>query len=73
MTLQEIINEAKRLPMEEQVELWGVLGDMIAPPPELFLTPAQVKDLDMRIDELRAGKAKLIPGDEAMARLRARI
>lgn len=73
MTLKNIIDEAKRLSLEEQVELWGVLGDMIGPPPDVSLTPEQADDLDMRIDEYRAGKAEMIPGEEAMARLRARL
>lgn len=73
MTLQNIIDEAKRLPVAQQIELWGVLGDMIGPPPDVPLTPAQAKDLDMRIEEYRAGKAEMVPGDEAMARLRARL
>lgn len=73
MTLQNIIDEAKRLPLADQIELWGVLGDMIGPPPDVALTPAQAKDLEMRIEEYRAGKAEMIPGEEAMARLRARL
>ena len=73
MTLQNIIDEAKRLSLAEQIELWGVLGDMIGPPPDVPLTAAQPKDLDERIAEYRAGKAEMIPGDEAMARLRARL
>jgi putative addiction module component (TIGR02574 family) len=73
LTLQNIIDEAKRLPLAEQVELWGVLGDMIGPPPDVPLTLAQAADLDMRIDEYRAGKAEMRPGEEAMARLRARL
>ena len=73
MTLQNIIAEAKRLPLPEQIELWNVLGNMIGPPPDVSLTPAQAKDLDARIDEYRAGKAEMIPGEEAMARLRARL
>jgi putative addiction module component (TIGR02574 family) len=73
MTLQNIIDEAKRLSLAEQVELWGVLGNMIGPPPDVPLTPAQARDLDERIDEYRAGKAQMIPGEEAMARLRARL
>jgi putative addiction module component (TIGR02574 family) len=73
LTLQNIIDEAKRLPLAEQVELWGVLGDMIGPPPDVPLTLAQAADLDMRIDEYRAGKTDMRPGEEAMARLRARL
>ncbi len=72
MTLQNIIEEAKRLPLAEQIELWGVLGDMIGPPPDAPLTPAQKDDLDKRIDEYRAGNAEMIPGEQAIARLRAR-
>ena len=73
MTLQSIIDEARRLPLREQVELWGVLCDMIGPPPDVPLTPAQAADLEMRIAEYRAGDAEMVPGDEAMARLRARL
>jgi putative addiction module component (TIGR02574 family) len=73
MTLQNIIEEAKRLTLAEQIELWAVLGDMIGPPPDVPLTPALAKDLDDRIDEYRAGKAEMIPGEQAMARLRARL
>jgi putative addiction module component (TIGR02574 family) len=73
MTLQNIIAEARRLSLEEQIELWSVLGEMIGPPPDVPLTAAQEKDLDARIDEYRAGEAEMIPGDQAMARLRARL
>ncbi len=72
MTLQNIIDGAKRLPVAQQIELWGVLGDMIGPPPDVPLTPAQAKDLDMRIDEIRSGRATLLPGDEVFERLRKR-
>jgi putative addiction module component (TIGR02574 family) len=37
------------------------------------LTPAQQEDLDRRVEEYESGKAKLIPGDEAMERLRKRL
>ena len=71
MTLQHIVDEAKRLSLEDQIELWGILGDMIGPPPDVPLTPAQERDLDARIEEYRAGKAEMRPGEEVMARLRA--
>ena len=70
MTLQTIVDAVKRLPLAEQVELWGALGNMIGPPPrEVPLTPGQAKDLDNRIDEYRAGKAEMIPGEQAIPAL----
>lgn len=46
----------------------------IAPTPALLNEIAQTQTmLDTRYDEIKSGKAKLIPGDEAFARLHKRI
>ena len=74
MTVANLIEEAKKLSPPERAELLDALVIMGSPlDDDLYLTPAQRTDLDRRIDELEAGNAKLIPGDEAMARLRARL
>lgn len=74
MTVQNIVDQVKRLSPVEQIELYDMLSDLIGPPEpdDLALTPAQAADLDMRIEEIRSGKAKLYPGDEVFERLRKR-
>jgi putative addiction module component (TIGR02574 family) len=74
MTLRDIIQEAKKLSRDEQVDLIDELYCMINVDPEgMALTPAQAQDLNRRIEEYEGGKTKMIPGDEAMERLRKRL
>ena len=73
MTLRDIIEEAKKLPRDEQVDLIDELYCMInVDPDDLALTPAQSRDLQRRMEEVRSGKDELIPGDQAIAMLRGR-
>jgi len=71
MTLQDFIREAAKLSHTDLAEL---LDELIRldEAQGVNLTPAQQEDLDRRIDEYRTGRATMIPGDEAMARLRRR-
>ena len=73
MTLRDIIEEAKKLSDDEKVDLIDELYCMINKDQDVALTPAQAQDLDRRIEEYEAGKAKMIPGDEVMERLRKRL
>jgi putative addiction module component (TIGR02574 family) len=74
MTLRDIIEEAKKLSRDEKVDLIDELYCMInVSPDDVALTPAQAQDLDERIVEYEAGKARMIPGDEVMERLRKRL
>ena len=73
MVLQDIIEEAKKLPREEQIDLIDELYCMInVDPDDPALTPAQARDLERRMAEARSGQDDLIPGDEAIAMLRNR-
>jgi putative addiction module component (TIGR02574 family) len=74
MTLKSIIDEAKKLTVDEQLQLRDEIDRIVEGTTEndVVLTPAQEADLDRRIDEYEAGKAKMIPGDEAIARVRRR-
>jgi putative addiction module component (TIGR02574 family) len=73
MTLRSLIEEAGKLSREERAELLDELIRLQGPEAsDVGLTPAQQEDLDRRIEEYRSGKATLIPGDEAIARLRNR-
>ena len=71
MTLQTLLDEASKLSREEQEELIDKLVARMGPD-AVALTPAQSEDLERRMEEYRAGKAKLIDGEEAMRQLRAR-
>jgi putative addiction module component (TIGR02574 family) len=74
MTVANLIAEAKRLTPAEQVELFDQLVQLIDPQTEPFtLTPAQSADLKRRLAEVRSGKAVMIPGDEVVAKLKARL
>lgn len=73
MTLRDIIDEVKKLPRDEQVDLLDEIYCMInVDPNDVALTPGQAADLEKRMEEARLGKDVLIPGDEAIAQLRSR-
>ena len=73
MTVDNLIQEAAKLSHAERAELLEALICLVGPQEEdTQLTPEQQEDLDRRIEELRSGKATLIPGDEVIARLRNR-
>lgn len=73
MTIRVLIEEASKLSHAERAEL---LDELIllqgSEASDIALTPAQQDDLTRRIEEYEAGKAVVIPGDEAFARLRNR-
>lgn len=74
MTVQNLLTEARRLSKAEQVELFDELVQLIDPQTAPFtLTPAQSADLNRRIDEYRSGKAVMLPGEETIAKIRARF
>lgn len=71
MTLSTIIEEAKKLTPEEQDKLVAaMLRQSRDSSTELELTAAQAADLDMRIEEYRAGNAEMIDGEEFLKQLR---
>ena len=73
MTVDALLREASRLTPAERGELLDALLVLNASQgSDDDLTPDQQEDLDRRIEEYRAGKTKLIPGDEAIAMLRKR-
>jgi putative addiction module component (TIGR02574 family) len=73
MTLKNLIKEAEKLPRQEQEELLDALICMLGTDEaDVALTPAQAQDLHQRMADIDSGKTKLIPGDEAIRRLRNR-
>ena len=73
MTLRDIVEEVKKLPRDEQVDLLDHIYCILNTTADsLALTPAQEQDFERRLEEYRAGKSKMIPGDRAIAELRER-
>jgi len=78
-TLEEIKEAALALPEVERAELADILYDSVeSSPPERLKTPSGLHSdwyavADERIDELLSGRAKGVPEEEAMARLRRAI
>ena len=65
-TLQSIEAEALKLSPEERAELIERLVASVAPLP---LSAAWQAEIERRISDLDAGRAQLIPADEAFARI----
>lgn len=68
----EIIHEAESLPVEERTLVVDSLLRSLNPPdPEIDQAWAVVAK--RRLGELRSGRVKPVPGDEVLARIRARF
>jgi len=68
----EIIHEAESLPVEERTMVVDSLLRSLNPPdPEIDRKWSAVAK--RRLEELRSGRAKPIPGDEVFARIRGRF
>lgn len=68
----EIIQEAEALPVEERtVVVESLLRSLNPPDPEIDRKWAAVAR--RRLEELRSGRVKAIPGEEVFARIRQRF
>ncbi len=68
----EIIHEAESLPVEERTVIVDSLLRSLNPPdPEIDRKWAAVAE--RRLEELRSGRAKPIPGEEVFAKVRQRF
>ena len=76
-TVESLLNAALTLPVEQRAELAEKLRRSLA---EQELSPAEQAEVDAawseeirrRIREADEGKAELVPGEEVLAKLRAR-
>jgi putative addiction module component (TIGR02574 family) len=63
LTLEQIVEETRRWPLEKLGELVGRLTeDLHASPPDV--EAAWRTEIDRRVDEIRSGKVQGIPGEE---------
>ena len=69
---RDIIEEAKQLPVDERVAMVdSLLRTLNAPTPEIDRVWARVAET--RLDELRSGRVKAVPGSEVLARVKNRF
>ena len=72
ITTAEIIHEAESLPVEQRALVVDALLRTLNPPdPEIDRKWAVVAR--RRLDELRTGKVKAIPGEEVFEKIRSRF
>jgi putative addiction module component (TIGR02574 family) len=72
MSTKELIAQAESLPLEERVYVVdSLLKTLNRPDPEIDRRWAEVAK--RRLDELRSGREKPVPGEEVFARARKRF
>ena len=69
-TTEEIFRDAVALPPEVRVELTERLVASLAEDISPEITNAQLAEVRRRIAQVESGEVALIPGDEALARVR---
>ena len=69
-TSEEIFRDAMALPPEARAELTERLVETLAQDISPEITEAQLSEVRRRIAQVESGEAALIPGDEALARVR---
>src|SRR5207244_12491553 len=70
VTSEEIFRDAMALPPEARAELTERLVESLAQDISPEIINAQLAEVRRRIAQVESGEAELIPGDEALARVR---
>ena len=70
MTLEQIVEETRKLPPKQLSELIERISLAAHDPVDLAVEQAWTDTALRRLAEIESGKVKLIPGAEAMARAR---
>ena len=70
-TVEALEAEALRLPPVDRARLLEMIA--VSLPPETDVEEAWEREADRREAQITDGSVKLVPGDEALARLRARL
>jgi putative addiction module component (TIGR02574 family) len=69
-TSEEIFRDAMALPADARAELSERLVESLAQDISPEITEAQLAEVRRRIAQVESGEVELIPGDEALARVR---
>ena len=67
---EEVFRDAMALPPDVRAELTERLVESLAPEISPEITSAQLAEVRRRIAQVESGEVALIPGDEALARVR---
>jgi putative addiction module component (TIGR02574 family) len=70
-TSEELFRDALALPPDARAELTERLVESLAQDVSPEITSAQLTEVRRRIAQVESGEAELIPGDEALARVRS--
>ena len=70
MTVEQIVEESRQLQPEQLAELLDRLTVELHETPDPEIDQLWADEAERRLDEIRSGKVKAIPGDEVMARAR---
>ncbi len=70
VTSEEIFRDAMALPPDARAELTERLVESLAQDVSPDITSAQLAEVRRRIAQVESGEVELIPGDEALARVR---
>jgi putative addiction module component (TIGR02574 family) len=70
--IKEIIQEAESLPVEERAKVIDALLRTLNPP-SAEIDSEWIKVSKRRLEELRSGSVKAVPGDDVFAKIRERF
>jgi putative addiction module component (TIGR02574 family) len=78
LTWEELLEQALRLPSDEQEKIARALYEHLAAEEDEDEDPAEVEaawaeEIERRVEEIRDGTVQTIPADVVMAELRARF
>jgi putative addiction module component (TIGR02574 family) len=71
--LSKLFDEASMLPLEEQELLANSLLSHVADNTDQSVQAAWDEEIQRRLDDIRSGKAKMIPLEEVRRRMTARL
>ncbi len=73
MTVEQIAEEALALPSEARALLADRLVESLDPTEDGYVRQLWAAEAHRRRDDVRSGRVKTIPGDEALARVRRAV
>ncbi|EIP97725.1 Putative addiction module component [Opitutaceae bacterium TAV1] len=73
MTVEQIVAEARQMPRQSVAELFDRIGLALHGDIDPGVEAAWNEEALRRLDEIESGKARAIPGEEVMARMRELI
>ena len=73
MTVEQIAEESLALPSEARALLADRLAESLDPAEDGYVRQLWAAEAIRRRDEVRSGRVKTIPGDEALARVRRAV